>query len=65
MVMLHQGRILRVGSRKEFEELRDTPADRLSTAEDKLMNQFLNGFTEGPLTNAEGLSEFEKLIATG
>ncbi len=65
MVMLHQGRILRVGSRKEFEQLRDTPIDQLSTAEDKLMNQFLNGFTEGPLTDAEGMSEFEKLIVTG
>lgn len=65
MVMLHKGRILRVGSREEFEQLRDTPADQLSTAQDKLMNQFLNGFTEGPLTDAEGTSEFEKLIVTG
>ena len=65
MVMLHQGRILRVGSRQEFEQLRDTPVDQLTTAEDKLMNQFLNGFTEGPLTDAEGMSEFEKLIVTG
>jgi len=65
MVMLHQGRILRVGTRKEFEELRDAPVGQLSTPEDKLMNQFLNGFTEGPLTDAEGMSEFEKLIATG
>jgi phospholipid/cholesterol/gamma-HCH transport system ATP-binding protein len=65
MVMLHQGRILRVGSREEFEQLRDTPVDQLTNAEDRLMNQFLNGFTEGPLTDAEGMSEFEKLIVTG
>ena len=65
MVMLHQGRILRVGSREEFEQLRDAPVDQLTNAEDRLMNQFLNGFTEGPLTDAEGMSEFEKLIVTG
>ncbi|HUW81409.1 MAG TPA: ATP-binding cassette domain-containing protein [Phycisphaerae bacterium] len=65
MVMLHKGRILRVGSRKEFEQLRDTPVDQLTNVEDRLMNQFLNGFTEGPLTDAEGMSEFEKLIVTG
>ena len=65
MVMLHQGRILRVGSRQEFEQLRDAPVDLLTNAEDRLMNQFLNGFTEGPLTDAEGMSEFEKLIVTG
>jgi hypothetical protein len=26
------------------------------------MNQFLNGHTAGPLTDAEGLSEYEKLL---
>ncbi len=62
MVMLDQGRVLKIGSRQSFERLRDTPADRLETREDRLMNQFLNGHTAGPLTDAEGLSEFEKLL---
>jgi len=65
MVMLHQGHILQIGSRTEFEMLRDTPIEDLKTSEDKLMNQFLNGHTEGPLTDAEGMSEFEKLIVAG
>ncbi len=29
---------------------------------DQLMNQFLNGLTAGPLTDADGLCEFEKLL---
>ncbi|MFQ5411367.1 MAG: ABC transporter ATP-binding protein [Phycisphaerae bacterium] len=62
MVMLDQGQVLKIGSRQSFERLRDTPADRLETHEERLMNQFLNGHTAGPLTDAEGLSEFEKLL---
>jgi len=65
MVMLHQGRVLKIGRRAEFEVLRDTSMDQLSSEQDKLMNQFLNGLTQGPLTGAEGLSEFERLIAAG
>jgi len=62
MVMLDQGRVLKIGPRSDFEQLRDTPMDRLQSREDRLMNQFLNGLTAGPLTDADGLSEFEKLL---
>ncbi len=62
MVMLEKGRVLKIGTRPEFEALRDTPSDRLETREDRLMNQFLNGHTAGPLTDADGLSEYEKLL---
>lgn len=65
MVMLEKGRVLKIGTRSEFEELRDTPIDKLGTREERLMNQFLNGRTTGPLTDAEGLSEYEKLLVTG
>jgi phospholipid/cholesterol/gamma-HCH transport system ATP-binding protein len=65
MVMLDRGKVLKIGSRQEFEELRRAPADRLETREDRLMNQFLNGNTTGPLTDSEGLSEYEKLLVTG
>jgi phospholipid/cholesterol/gamma-HCH transport system ATP-binding protein len=65
MVMLHQGRVLKIGRRAEFEVLRDTSADQLSSEQDKLINQFLNGLTQGPLIGAEGLSEFERLIVAG
>ncbi|HKQ47713.1 MAG TPA: ATP-binding cassette domain-containing protein [Phycisphaerae bacterium] len=65
MVMLDRGKVLKIGSRSEFEELRTAPADRLTTREDRLMNQFLNGHTNGPLTDSEGLSEYEKLLVAG
>lgn len=62
MVMLDHGRVLKIGPRSDFERLRDTPIDELESRDDKLMNQFLNGLTRGPLTDADGLSEFEKLL---
>jgi len=62
MVMLDHGRVLKIGSREEFERLRDTPPSQLESRDDQLMNQFLNGLTRGPLTDSEGLSEFEKLL---
>lgn len=62
MVMLDKGRVLRMGPRSEFEAIRDASTSSLTAVDDKLINQFLNGFNEGPLTDAEGMSEFEKLI---
>jgi phospholipid/cholesterol/gamma-HCH transport system ATP-binding protein len=65
MVMLEGGRVLRIGPRAEFEEFRDRPADELKTREDRLINQFLNGHITGPLTDAAGRSEYEKLLVAG
>lgn len=62
MVMLDKGRVLRIGPRSDFEAIRDASPESLTTVADKLINQFLNGFNDGPLTDAEGMSEFEKLI---
>jgi len=62
MIMLEKGRGLRCGPRREFESLRDTPRETLSDPSDRLINQFLNGHGAGPLTDAEGMTEFEKLI---
>lgn len=62
MVMLDKGRVLRIGPRGDFEAIRDADPTSLASADDRLINQFLNGFGDGPLTDAEGMSEFEKLI---
>ncbi|NOX58882.1 MAG: ATP-binding cassette domain-containing protein [Planctomycetes bacterium] len=64
MVMLDKGRVLKIARRGEFELLRDADPAGLVDSDDRLMNQFLNGHGEGPLTDAEGLSEFEKMINT-
>jgi phospholipid/cholesterol/gamma-HCH transport system ATP-binding protein len=62
MVMLDKGRVLRTGTRADFESLRDKPVESLTHEDDRLMHQFLNGATSGPLTDAEGTSEFENQL---
>ena len=62
MVILEQGRVLRLGPRQMFEEIRDRPPADCTDPEERLINQFLNGYGSGALTDAEGLTEFEKLI---
>jgi len=62
MIMLQSGRILRLGQRAEFERLRDLPPEQLANAEERLINQFLRGGASGPLTDAEGMSEYEKIL---
>lgn len=65
MVMLDRGRVLRIGPRSDFERIRSTPASQLTSRDDRLINQFLNGLPAGPLTDVEGMSEFEQIIVTG
>ena len=62
MVMLDRGRVLKIGARSEFEALRDKQESELSGRAEKLMYQFLNGRITGPLTDAEGMSEYEKML---
>lgn len=62
MVMLQKGVILRIGPRAEFEALRDADPEQLATTEERLIHQFLNGAATGPLTDAEGMSEYENLL---
>lgn len=62
MIMLEQGRILRIGTRDEFDQLRAAEPDTLTNDADQIIHQFLNGRRSGPLTDAEGLSEFEKIL---
>lgn len=65
MVMLDRGKVLKIGSRQDFEKIRAaSPAD-LPDDNERIIHQFLNGKTEGPLTDAEGLSEYEKWIVQG
>ncbi|MBW7907009.1 MAG: ATP-binding cassette domain-containing protein [Phycisphaerae bacterium] len=62
MVMLDQGRVLRIGPRSEFERLRDAKPESLASDADRLIHQFLNGAPSGPLTDAQGLSLYEKIL---
>lgn len=65
MVMLEKGRVLRIASRAEFEAIRDAVPEDLPADEDRLIHQFLNGATDGPLTDADGASEYEAFMESG
>jgi phospholipid/cholesterol/gamma-HCH transport system ATP-binding protein len=62
MIMLDRGRILRAGTRQEFERLRNADPESLSSEADRIVYQFLRGEATGPLTDADGLSEYEKIL---
>ncbi|MCH8805969.1 MAG: ATP-binding cassette domain-containing protein [Planctomycetes bacterium] len=62
MIMLEQGRIHRIGPRSEFQALREADPQTLASDEDRLIHQFLCGASKGPLTDAQGLSEYEKIL---
>lgn len=57
MVMLDKGRVLKIGSRQEFEQIRDSQSDDL-TEDDALIRQFLTGSFEGPLTQRKQTSNY-------
>jgi phospholipid/cholesterol/gamma-HCH transport system ATP-binding protein len=60
MCMLDKGVILKTGTRQEFETLRDTALEDLSTEQDKLIRQFLRGDAEGPLAKRKVHSDYEE-----
>jgi len=60
MCMLDQGKILKTGSRQEFEALRDSWPEQLQSEQDKLIRQFLCGDAKGPITNRKMTSDYEE-----
>ena len=62
MCMLDQGVILKMGRREEFEALRDSPAEKLTSEQDRLIRQFLRGDAEGPITQRKENSDYEEDI---
>lgn len=62
MVMLQKGRVLRLGTRDDFKLIKDAKPESLRSDDDRIIHQFLNGESAGPLTDSEGLSEYEKIL---
>ena len=62
MCMLDRGVCLKLGSRQEFEELRDSPEELLDNQTDRLIRQFLRGAAEGPITQRKENSDYEEDI---
>ena len=59
MCMLDRGRILKMGSRQEFEALRDSDPDQLQSEQNKLIRQFLCGDAHGPITDRKMTGDYE------
>ena len=62
MVMLEKGKVLRIGPRSYFEEIRDGDPATLAGEDERLIHQFLTGSPDGPLTDNAGMSVYEKYI---
>jgi len=60
MCILDQGKILKIGSRQEFEALRDCWSEQLQSDQDKLIRQFLCGDATGPITERKMTSDYEE-----
>jgi phospholipid/cholesterol/gamma-HCH transport system ATP-binding protein len=60
MCILDQGKILKTGSRQEFETLRDSWPEQIKSEQDRLIRQFLRGDAEGPITERKMTSDYEE-----
>lgn len=60
MAMLDKGRMLMVGTRTEYEALRDHPQDDIDTLTEsqQLIRQFLRGDPHGPITNRKAATNY-------
>lgn len=60
MVMLDKGRVLKIGTREEFDRLRGMDADGADALEgdDRIIRQFLRGDAIGPITERRSNSNF-------
>lgn len=59
MCMVDKGVILKMGTREEFEQLRDCGAEDCANDTDRLVRQFLRGEPEGPITKRRESSGYE------
>ncbi len=62
MCMLDQGRALKIGSRAEFQALRDAPENQVTDLQNQLIRQFLRGEADGPLTQRLDAGGYERDI---
>ncbi|RPI60547.1 MAG: ABC transporter ATP-binding protein [Planctomycetaceae bacterium] len=60
MVMLDKGRVLKIGSKQEFADIRDSAATGDETHD--IIRQFLRGDSEGPITQRRQNSGYEEDI---
>lgn len=59
MCMLDRGKIIKTGTRQEFENLRDSNLDQLQNQQGKLVRQFVRGDAYGPITDRKVARRYE------
>ena len=59
MCMLDKGKILKMGTKHDFEVLRDGTGE-LKSEQERLVRQFLRGDAEGPITERQLASDYEE-----
>ena len=67
MVMLDKGRVLKIGTRQEFETLKDMPAEESAAlpTDQQIIRQFLRGDPVGPITERRAETNYaEDLLST-
>jgi phospholipid/cholesterol/gamma-HCH transport system ATP-binding protein len=62
LIMLDQGKVLKIGTKEEYETIRAADPKNLTDPSEQRIHQFLNGLSTGPLTDKEALSEFKQLL---
>jgi len=62
MCMLDKGRVLKLGTRQEFELLRNSKVEDMASEQDRLIRQFLRGEAFGPITDRKMNSDYEEDI---
>lgn len=65
MIMLDAGRVLRIGPRGDFEALRATPAESITSDSERLVHQFVNGLPATAEQSADAFSEYRRVLERG
>ncbi len=60
MCMLDKGKVLKVGTKEEFLKLKNSEPFTLANSDDLLIRQFLRGDAQGPITERQSHSDYEK-----
>ncbi|MBI9018410.1 MAG: ABC transporter ATP-binding protein [Phycisphaerae bacterium] len=58
--MLDKGKVLKIGTRREFEDLRDSDINNVTNETELLIRQFLRGDADGPITQRIVNSDYEE-----
>lgn len=62
MIMLEAGRVLKIGSREDFDQIRKSRSEELANDAERRIHCFLNGLTSGSGADETGMGLYEKVL---